>query len=92
MTIWLGLGMSIVLRLIKCDKKCDKEWHMQANDGCKDFIAGPQNDWKLSIITNTIIVTYVISCLEERDFEDIHTQKFGFQVLKCGLLIPYIHH
>ena len=29
--------MSIVLRLIKCDKKCDKEWHMQANDGCKDF-------------------------------------------------------
>ena len=37
MTIWLGLGMSIVLRLIKCDKKCDKEWHMQANDGCKDF-------------------------------------------------------
>ena len=61
MTIWLGLGMNIVLRLIKYDKKCDKEWHMQANDGCKDFIAAPQDDWKLSISANNIIATYVIS-------------------------------
>ena len=42
--IQLGLSKVVVLRLIKCDKKRDKKWHMQANDGCKDFIAGPQND------------------------------------------------